>query len=101
MNARRSDGGEFVRAAANLLVACQHDPTTAAYLGNPVHVGCVVCEQGAVRDEGDAGFAQGPIKAPAPQIAVAEEGDVAAASGGAAVRKALTAQALHSMNCPR
>ena len=35
-------GNDFVRAAAYLLVARQHDQAAAAQLGDPVHVGCVV-----------------------------------------------------------
>ena len=73
VNARRSDGSEFVRAAAYLLVVRQHDQAAAAHLGNPVHVGCVVRKQGVVRDEGDAAFPHGRIEAAALAVAVDEE----------------------------
>ena len=73
MNARRSDGSKFVRAAAYFLVARQHDQAAAAHFGNPVHVRCVACEQGVVRDERNAGFAQNRIKAAASKIEVDEE----------------------------
>ena len=73
VDARRSDGSASVRAAAYLLVARQHDHAAAAHVGNPVHVRCVVCEQGVVRDEGNAGFAQGRIEAAALAVAVDEE----------------------------
>ena len=62
VNAHRFDGSEFVRAAAYLLVARQHDQAAAAHLGNPVHVGCVVRKRGVVLDEGDAAFPQGRME---------------------------------------
>ena len=73
VDARRSDGSEFVRATAYLLLARQHDQAAAAHFGNPVHVRCVACEQGVVRDERNAGFAQNRIKAAASKIEVDEE----------------------------
>ena len=73
MNARRSDGSKFVRAAAYFLVARQHDQAAAAHFGNPVHVGGVVREQVAMRDEGNADFAQSRIKLAALAVAIDEE----------------------------
>ena len=53
-----ADGSQFVRAAANLLVASQHSPAAAADLGDPLDIGRVAREVLSVRRERNAGFTQ-------------------------------------------
>ena len=68
-----ADGSQFVRAAANLLVASQHSPAAAADLGDPLDIGRVAREVLSVSDERNEGFTPGRVRAAAPLVAVDEE----------------------------